>query len=150
ARVRWSTSPRPIPIRISGHSAHARWTTSGSIRPAWTSSGTAPTTMKKTPQPRRPRWIRTRYLPTARRPATIMPDRLALPDDPRSTVRRRPVRPRRRPRRQRAVVEPGPDRVRARPRAVVDGRGPPRGDGRELARVGDHDARSPAPRTPQR
>ena len=54
-------------------------------------------------------------------------------------LRRRPVRPRRRARGQRAMVERRPDRVRARARPELDRRRPPRRDGRELAGLGaDH------------
>ena len=57
-RVRASTRPSPMPIRISGQSSQARRTTSGSSAPACTARGTAPSTMKNTPQPRSPRLTR--------------------------------------------------------------------------------------------
>ena len=55
AFVRWRIRPSPIPMRISGQSCQTLRTTSGSTRPVWTASGTAPATMKNAPQPSSPR-----------------------------------------------------------------------------------------------
>ena len=67
AFVRWRIRPSPIPIRISGQSCQKFRTTSALTRPDWTASGTAPATMKKTPQPSSPRLTCTRFTsgPTA-------------------------------------------------------------------------------------